>query len=190
MISKMVLYQSSLTILLTFTHFCLCDPWSDDLTWMLMAFSWDSQCLNQENFSEVCFLHAIFSRSNFEPFVCLCCSVLRLKQNLTQIFCSFIRQSQIALNIHTKHLMRISVGVMVTKLTRLSQKIVILCPGWQKAVQLAIYSPNDEFRNFCLCLCMCAAPAAISQSVPSLFKRELDALWNMQPSHLICVAAS
>jgi hypothetical protein len=157
---------------------------------MLMAFSWDSLCLNQENFSEVCFLHDIFIKSNFEHFVCLCCSVLRLKQNLTQIFCSFIRQSQIALNIHTKHLVRNSAGVIVTKLTRLSQKIVILCPGWQKAIQPAIHSPNDEFWNFWLCFCMCAAPATISQPVPSVFKRELDALWNMRPSHLICIAAS
>lgn len=31
-ISKMVLYQFSLTILLTFAHFYLCDPWSDDQT--------------------------------------------------------------------------------------------------------------------------------------------------------------
>ena len=67
-------------------------------------------------------------------------------------------------------------GVVVTKLTRLSQKIVILCPGWQKAIQLAIQSPNDEFRHFWLCLCKCAAPTTVSQPVPSLFKRELDAL--------------
>jgi len=67
-------------------------------------------------------------------------------------------------------------GVMVTKLSRLSQKLVILCPGWQKAIQLAIHSPNEEFRIFWLCLCMCAAPTTISQPVPSLFQRELDAL--------------
>jgi hypothetical protein len=65
---------------------------------------------------------------------------------------------------------------MVTKLTRLSQKIVILCPGWQKAVQLAICSPNDEFQNLWFCLCMCASPTTITQPVSALFKKELDAL--------------
>ena len=75
----------------------------------------------------LCFLHGIFSKSYFEHFMHLCCSVLRLKQNLTQMHCSFIREPQIVLNIHSNTWWKAVQTAVVTKLTGLSQKIVILC---------------------------------------------------------------
>lgn len=138
----------------------------------------------------LCFLHGIFSKSYFEHFMHLCCTVLRLKQNLTQMHCSFIREPQIVLNIHSNTWWKAVQRAVVTKLTGLSQKIVILCHWVAESYTTGLSQSKWWVRKLWLCFCMCAAPTTISQPVLSLFKMELDALWNMWPSHLICIAAS
>jgi hypothetical protein len=98
----------------------------------------------------------------------------KLKQKHMQMHCSFtwtIRKSHIALNIHNnKHPMWSNTECYGSKLTRVSEKIVILQHLVVESCTTWVLSPNSEFRNFCIYLWLLSKLCSIQ------FKTDLQKL--------------